>query len=204
MQYWVFYQAGVGGDGFGCMLEHATNIMPADGNLEWRLHYYEGACDVLQHPVRFYQAWWANNPLPFRYDKLPDKVLLNPVYVDLIKQQQNTVVTAHSCYFNLINQFEHRAIVEKDQVKIHLYSDNSERVYKDIQVKRGIDVPLARFKTFHQHINEIELSRTAYNMHINIEKAWRDWNYTQSCMNQLGIDLPKSVYDHYLTYIDNL
>jgi len=34
MQYWIFYQAGVGGDGFGCMLEHATNIEPADGDLE--------------------------------------------------------------------------------------------------------------------------------------------------------------------------
>lgn len=204
MQYWIFYQPGVGGDGFGCMLEHAINVKPADGNLEWRIHYYDGVYGILQRPIRFYQAQWANDPLPFRYHTLSDKVELNPIYVSLLKQQQNTVITAHHDYFNLIDQFEHQSIVEKDQVKIHLYSDNSERVYKDIRVKRGIDTPLKRFTKFHQHSNKKELARTDYHMHIDIEKAWRDWGYMQSCMNQLGIDLPKSVYDHYLTYIDNL
>jgi hypothetical protein len=204
MQYWVFYQAGVGGDGFGCMLEHATNIMPADGNLEWRFHYYEGAYNVLQRPVRFYQALWAQEPLPFRCGTLSDNIVLNPIYVDLIKQQQNTVITSHHDYFRLISKFVYRDVVETDQIKIHLYSNDSERVHRDVLLKRQIPVSLERFKKLHRHTNRIELSRTAYNMHIDIEKVWRDWSYMQSCMNQLGIDLPKSVYDHYLTYIDNL
>ena len=114
------------------------------------------------------------------------------------------MITAHYDYFKLISQFAYRDIVEKDQVKIHLYSDNSTRVYKDVQIKRGIDTPLEKFTKLHQYINKNELARSDYDIHIDIEKIWRDWNYMQSCMNQLGIDLPKFVYDHYLTYIDNL
>jgi hypothetical protein len=99
MQYWVFYQAGVGGDGFGCMLEHATNIKPADGKLEWRIHYYEGKYGTLERPVRFYQAKWANSPLPFRSTSLSDDILLNPVYVDLVEQKQNkTQLLPHTVF----------------------------------------------------------------------------------------------------------
>ena len=204
MQYWIFYQAGVGGDGFGCMLEHATNIEPADGDLEWRIHYYEGKYGILQRPVKFYQARWANDPLPFRYSTLSNNIMLNPVYVDLVKQQQNTVITAHHFYSKLIGHFEHQNIVEKAQVKIHLYSNNSARVYKDLQAKSGTNTPLEKFIKWHQHTNKIQFARPDYKMHIDIEQIWRDWVYTKSCMEQLNIDLPKSVYDHYLTYIDNL
>lgn len=204
MQYWIFYQAGVGGDGFGCLLEHAANVVPADGNLHWRLHYYEGAFGVPLPPVRFYQSLWANEPLPFRHNSLSPTTELNPIYVDLIKRQQNTVITAHHAYFTLINQFKYKDVVETDQIKIHLYSNNSKRVHQDLTLKRGGVGPIEQWKKLHQHVNKFELARTAYSMHIDIEQVWRDWNYTQSCMNQLGIDLPKSAYDHYLTYIDNL
>jgi len=204
MQYWIFYQAGVGGDGFGCMLEHATNVRPADGKLEWRIEYYEGKHGILTRPVKFWPARWANAPLPFRSNKLPSDILLNPVYVDLINQQQHTVIGAHHGYFDLIDCFEYQDIVETDQVKIHLYSDRSERVYQDLLIKRGYPNTLEVLTEYHQKQNQHEHARVAYNMHIDIERIWRDWAYTKSCMDQLNIDLPKSVYDHYLTYIDNL
>ena len=131
-------------------------------------------------------------------------VVLNPVYKDLIAQQKNTVITAHYVYFRHIDQFEHRSIVEQDQVKIHLYSDRPERVYADVVVKRGIDVSLDRFVSDYQKLVSSELKRPEYDIHINIEKARRDWHYMQDCMTQLNIELPKDVYDHYLTYINRL
>lgn len=202
MQYWIFYNPGVGGDGFACMLEHAINIYPADGVLDWRIHNYEdGSKDK---PVRFFQAHWALDPIPFRYPKLPADVVLNPVYKELISTEKNTVITAHYVYFDLIAQFEHRGLVEKNQVKIHLYSDRPERVRDDLAAKRGIDIPLDQYMTrFHPVISK-EFKRSEYAMHINIERAWRDWNYMQDCMTQLNIELPKHVYDHYLTYISSL
>lgn len=202
MQYWIFYTGGVGGDGFGCMLEHATNIYPADGLLEWRIEPYPG--NLGNMPRRFYQALWSSTPIPFREDTLENNVVLNPVYKNLIAKRKNTVITAHYNYFDLIDQFEYRNIVEKDQVKIHLYSDRPERVYVDLAAKRGVSVPLDQFVSVYQQIVAYEIARSEYAIHINIEQAWRDWNYMQDCMNQLNIELPNNVYEHYLTFVNSL
>jgi len=205
MQYWILYQPGVGGDGFGCMLEHADNIKPADGQLEWRFHYYDGRYGFLDRPIRFYQASWASQPLPFRSSKLPTSTELNPAYVDLVEQQQNTVITAHlNFYWDQVDQFEYSSVVKKDQIKIHLYSDRSKRVCQDFVTKRHIPTPIDWHEIYHQRVNNQELARKEYNIHINIEQAWRDWDYMQACMSQLNINLSKEVYDQYLTYIDNL
>jgi hypothetical protein len=204
MQYWIFYHGGVGGDGFGCMLEHANNIAPADGVLEWRFHAYSDDNKASPRPIRFYQAHWASDPLPFRSSRLPENTVLNPVYVDIVEQGQNTIITAHHGYFDQIDQFEYRSIVEKDQVKIHLYSNRSERVYNDFNIKRGAGTTLQQFSKLHQWINKGDFARRDYDIHIDIEQVWRNWNYTKECMEKLSIDLPKEVYDQYLTYIDNL
>lgn len=206
MQYWIFYQAGVGGDGFGNLLEHATNVLPADGFLEWRVHPYDDLSQSSDLPVRFFQPKWAQDPVPFRYPTLAQVTELNHNYVKLVAQGNNTVVTAHyNYYYDLIDQFEYKSIVEQDQVRIHLYSDRCQRVYQDLSVKRG--QPAIDQKTFeqqHQFNNQIELARSWYHIHIDIEQAWRSWDYMQDCMSQLSIDLPRAAYDHYLTYINNL
>ena len=41
MQFWIYFDAGAGGDGFANLLEHATNVKPWDQNLKvWRLSHY--------------------------------------------------------------------------------------------------------------------------------------------------------------------
>ena len=85
-----------------------------------------------------------------------------------------------------------------------MYSDRIERVYQDLLIKRGCPKTIEHFTNYHQKQNQDEHARIGYNMHIDIEQIWRDWTYTKFCMDQLNIDLPKSVYDHYLTYISNL
>jgi hypothetical protein len=208
MQYWIIYRAGVGGDGFANLLEHAENILPADGENRWRIHYREGRDGILDRPVRFYQAHWAFGPKPFRFPELPESIVLNPVYVDLVSQQKNTVITAHTPYFKLIDQFEYQSIVKQDQVMIYLYSDRCERVYRDLEAKRPEAVlefrDLTHFTSFHKIENSMELARRDYAIRIDIEQAWRDWDYLNNCLNKLGINLDKKYYDHYLTYIDNL
>jgi len=208
MQYWILYQAGVGGDGFANLLEHANNIFPADGEEQWRIHYKDGRYGILDRPVRFYQAHWAFDPIPFRLPTLTKSTVLNPVYVDLIEQQKNTVITAHHNYFNLINKFEHQHIVTQYQIIINLYSDRVQRVYRDLKEKRPESITiigdLTKFTNLFQTINLKESNRSDYVIHIDIEQAWRDWPYLNNCLTKLGIDLDKKFYDYYLTYIDNL
>lgn len=205
MQYWIFYWPGVGGDGFACLLEHANNIKPADGEIAWRIHHYNDKQDEIDRPIRFYQAAWTTRPLPFRtWWKGYDISSLNPIYVDLIHNKQNTVITAHFDYWQLIDKFSYKSLVETDQVKIHLYSERSQRVWHDLRIKRGTPMSLDEFAALHSSINERELSRSDYEIHIDIEQIWRNWDYMQDCMNRLRIDLSKDVYDHYLTFIRDL
>lgn len=185
------------------MLEHANNIQSADGVLEWRIHHY-GEHDSTDRPIRFYQAVWANHPLPFRFEHLPKHTELNPIYEDLIARGKNTVITAHLNYWRLIDQFKHRMTVQQDQIMIHLYSQRSKRVWHDLCMKRNCVTPVDTFEQQHMLLNDRELVRPDYALHIDIEHAWRSWDYMQDCMDQLGIDLSKDVYDHYLTFIADL
>jgi hypothetical protein len=207
MQYWIIYQAGVGGDGFGNLLEHADNVFPADGEEKWRIHYRDGRTGILDRPVRFYQAHWAyHNPMPFRSNSLPETPRLNPHYVELIKQQKNTVITAHPYYFEQVKQFEYKDLVKQHQLLINLYSNRVDRVYQDLVAKRPELLPglTPRYMRDISLENSKESTRSDYTIHIDIEQAWRDWPYLNSCLEKLGINLDKKYYDHYLTYIDNL
>ena len=206
MQYWIVFRPGVGGDGFANLLEHANNVFPADGVDDWRIHYRPGRDGILDRPVRFYQAHWAEDPIPFRYPMLPKSAVLNSVYTGLIAQQKNTVVTAHHHYFNLVDKFEHQHIVKQDRVLINLYSDRAERVYRDLKAKRpetNLNNSIA-FAHALKKANFADVNRSDYAMHIDIEKVWRNWSYLNNCLVELGIDLDKKHYDYYLTYIDDL
>jgi hypothetical protein len=179
-------------------------MKPADGRLEWRIHYYDDRYGSLDRPIRFYQAEWARHPLPFRFEHAQTTSELNPIYLDLIDRGLNTVITAHLNYWKYIDDFAHKAIVEQDQTKIHLYSKRTERVWQDLRLKRNDPVAFNLFHEQHLQLNQRELSRSDYAIHIDIELAWRSWAYMQECMILLGIDLSKDTYDQYLTFIDNL
>ena len=84
MQYWIFYEPGVGGDGFACLLEHANNVYPADGQLQWRFHFYNGFENVLKKPIRFFQSHWCEDPIPFRNFGNLNSAKVNPIYLQLI------------------------------------------------------------------------------------------------------------------------
>jgi hypothetical protein len=215
MQYWIIFQPGVGGDGFANLLEHANNVFPADGKDMWRIHYRDGRHGILDRPVRFSQANWAFDsnklpsiPMPFRLATLPKTTALNCVYVELIAQQKNTVITAHDNYFKQIADFEYSHIVKQDQVLINLYSNCCERVYQDLITKRPETIlefeDLTKFTNYFESVKSVEFNRSDYAIHIDIEKVRRNWLYLNECLVKLGIDLDKNFYDHYLTYIDNL
>jgi hypothetical protein len=197
MQFWIFFEAGVGGDGFANLIEHANNVTSADEEIGWRIHNEFTA-------VKFYGANWTTDPIPFRNQKVnADQVIINPNYVRLINQKQNTVLCAHPTpYREQIDTSQFKELVQKDQVKIHLYSTNTDRVKSDLIAKLpGIEIPDNWQNNIIKIINK-ELARTDYALHIDIERAWTDWKYLSSCLASVGIDLDKVYYDKYLNIIN--
>lgn len=203
MQYWILYEAGVGGDGFACLLEHANNVHPADGISKWRHHYYEDSLGILKRPIRFYQAAWCTQSiLPFRVKDAYMSADLNPVYTDLVSSKKNTVITAHTfLYKNEIELFKYKNIVQTDQVKIYLYSHRYQRVQDDLFKKRNTSYPSICML---ERLINYNLKSGWFDVYIDIEQVWRDWKYLDRILKQLEIDLDQSHYNQYLTYIDNL
>ena len=217
MQYYIIYQHGVGGDGFANLLEHANNMHRADGLRDpnrWRVMKKIG------NKTRFYGAPWTTiPPHPFRGHPMDKDSRLAESYLELIEKKKNTVISVHYSYLHSIKYFPFRELIERDQVKIHLYSTDFERVILDDRVKngRGLDkeqlVPAVNI-TDEIHVKDVDeamlvkeinknLTKFAsfYDMHIDIEQVWNSWEYLDEKLKILGIDLDKSHYDEYMKII---
>jgi hypothetical protein len=196
MQYWIFFEPGVGGDGFANLLEHADNVVSADGEQDWRIHHNNGA-------VKFYGAKWTTDPIPFRQLNVDTaSATLNPHYCDLIDQKQNTILCAHpNAYRSQIAQSPFKDLVQTDQIKIHLYSLDFDRVAADLVAKiPGVEINADWHSAMQKKVRG-ELARTDYAIHIDIEKVWTDWGYLVKCLTALGINLDQTHYEDYLNII---
>lgn len=191
MQYWILFQPGVGGDGFSNLLEHADNVYCADGKDKyWRIH------KRVTNAIKFYPAQWAD-PLPFKVPEAVVDTTFHPAYESIVQDGRNTIICAHpDVYFRDIIDFPKRHFIQKDQVKIHLYSSDPERVALALENKIG---PINR-KDWHINMDfrtSLGLRNKQYNAHIEIERAWRDWHYLQGCLDQFGLKLDKATWNEY-------
>lgn len=195
MQYWIFFQPGVGGDGFSNLLEHANNVYPADKFTSWRIH------KKFDRKVKFYGAQWADNckSQPFRQSSTDFKNLtLKNSYVDIVKNNRDTIIPVHYIYQKYIDLFPFKDLVEKDQVKIHLYSKNYERIILDAKIKNQFDESQDANLISNLINQNLKQLKSYYDIHIDIEQVWNDWNYLDVKLKLLGIDLDKSFYNTYL------
>lgn len=198
MQYWVFFHAGVGGDGFANLLEHADNIVPIDNKKLWRKQW------TVNGRVKFYGPHWVLGQFkPFRRYNITD-YQLNPHYIELVDSNQHTVVAAHYHYWNEIERFPDRNIIEKNQIKIHVYSTNYNRILEDFSIKTHSKIvdKSQWIQTCKSNV-ESNLKNSNYHIHINIDQAWNDWAYLQTQLDQLDIQLDKIHYNTYLSIINN-
>ena len=187
------FMAGVGGDGFANLLEHSSNVEPADGKLGWRIHYNVGA------QTKFYGCHWTLGPnKPFRQSYPINDTTLNPVYVGLVQRKINTVISGHYIYWSHINSCPHKDFIQTDQCIINLWSTNYNRIQKDFLLKhhKPHQDNLYPLRSIIDQIQD-ELNRP-YNCYIDIERCWNDWNYLNDKLKTIDIHLDKCYYDEYL------
>ena len=200
MQYWIFYYQGVGGDGFVNLLDHCNEASNYDYfPLQWRVY------SVVNGRIRFAQAHWTEmsdcGNYPLRTSNTQD-MKLNPEYVRLVESNATIFVPTHYTYWEMIDSYKHRPVVEKNQVKIHLYSDNYARVARDNIVKNRWPEPNLDFEIRKAKRSiTTELNNSAYHAHIDIEQIWSSWQYTKDCLSTLGLTLDEKVYQQYLSFL---
>jgi len=208
MQYWIFYTGGVGGDGFCNLLEHADNMTPADLRLEWRIHNKEGR--DYENTVKFYGPHWsmATRGHPFRrYDRVVPLDQIGKPYLDLIEHDRNTVIPCHTdVYFAQINECPYKDIVQKNQIKIHVYSLDFDRVNDDLIMKTGI-MPASNGnaeinKRYLQEEIEKYHNSGKFDYEVDIERVWRSWDYFANWLGNLGLTMNKKYYDEYIALVN--
>ena len=197
MQYWIFFWGGTGGDGFCNLLEHADNIKPADGILRWRTR------PTPSGKVAFTGPRFANVGSLFRnhigFDM--SKITLQEQYIKLVEEGINTVIPAHPWeYKEFLKEFPQRDIIEKDQYKILLYSNDTNRVLNDFIDKNPMNEKMK--KDFIEEMSTKNVLKDSpklgYQTYIDIERAWKDWDYLNEFLVKIGINLDKKYYDEYL------
>jgi hypothetical protein len=197
MQYWIFFWGGTGGDGFSNLLEHAEGMEPCDGERRWRIR------NVPNGKVAFRGPRFANVPSLFRNHHGFDlsKIRLLDHYVNLIQQGKNTVIPAHPWqYEEFLEQFPQRDIIEKDQHKILLYSNDTTRIIQDFIDKNPTSEKqkeeIIRVMSNKNVITDSP--KLGYKTYIDIDRAWKDWDYLNEFLTKIGINLDKKYYDEYL------
>ena len=225
MQYWIFFIGGVGGDGFSNLLEHSNNVEPADGKLLWRLRYNDLNIDkvAFAHPQFANDRRFLRNHHDFDFDLT--KIQLMTHYYQLILNNTNTVIPAHIYHYNFNEKFKYWNILEKNQHKIWLYSNNIQRVIDDFCDKNSKWVQTAcntrgrvyyglddnpdsnRNKSYRQRrVNNLSKydppywgsNQLDYKTLINIDRAWEDWDYLNNILISIGISLDRKYYEEYL------
>jgi hypothetical protein len=197
MQYWIFFWGGVGGDGLSNLLEHADNIESCDGVKRWRTR------PVPCGKMAFHGPRFANVPSLFRNHHGFDlnKIHLLDYYKNLIEQGKNTVIPAHPWqYDEFLEKFFQRDIIEKDQHKILLYTNDIERMVTDFIDKNPTSEKQKEilWKTMLGKDIIRDSPALGYQTYIDMDRVWKDWDYLNEILVNIGINLDKKYYEEYL------
>ena len=197
MQYWLFFWGGVGGDGLSNLLEHADNIESCDGVKRWRTR------PVPSGKMAFHGPRFANVPSLFRNHHGFDmtKIHLLDYYIKLIEQGKNTIIPAHPWqYADFLEQFPQRDIIEKDQHKILLYTNDIDRMVTDFIDKNPTSEEQKRtLRKSMEGKNIIKDSPAlGYQTYIDMDRVWKDWDYLNEILVNIGINLDRKYYEEYL------
>jgi len=189
MQIWLFFQAGVGGDGVANLLERSTNIMPLDGETGyWRIHR------IVDGNVKFY-APTVDQIGCFRHNQQFNQAInkLDSRYIDIVNQDLNCVVTSHDVDLRLLDASDCQDILCKKQIKVLLTSNHA-----DIDAIKGATKNLS--PTIYSQA-EIIFCPEKFDYILDVDRIKTDWNYVNTFCKNIGIELE---HDQYIQYCDLL
>jgi len=186
MQIWIYFQAGVGGDGLANLFEHANNVDTIDGQKFWRVHRY----------VDGLAKFWAPSVFPNngRGRSTPSMECVDQDFVDTVLGQQIfTIVTDHKISQDYDSQLPE--IFCTNRIKILLKSRDL-RLSLQLALKKNLlQIDQKKFNTSHKPVDSDILKQYDYSLFI--EDILNSWEFTQAFTKKLGLDLDKEHYDNY-------
>ena len=204
MQIWIYFQPGVGGDGFANLLEKAKskNSHAVDVNDQY--------CDIqrldtFEHPWRIHRR--VDNQIKFFYpsiDKnecfryplsrfnLQDNELIQS-YLDSVAQNKTIICTSHDFHLTHADNNDCQEILSKNRKKVLLYKIDSRTAWKNASIKNLYTGP----------VEKIYSPKTTYTMSkfdhvVDIDLVNTNWEYLENFCKKLDLKLEQSCYQDYL------
>lgn len=179
MIVWIFFEPGTGGDGFANLLEQSLNVVPLDGNKQWRIHRY------VDSKVKFWAPNLQNNS--FRVNTVEK---LTKKQIDIANSNdQFLIITSHD--LTLKNVFQKSVLPDNKHIKILLTSNNIKEQRVTSQIKNLIEFNSAIINGV--SINNVNL----LNFDLHLDTIPDDWNNFKNLVDNIGLNLPKEEFDHY-------
>jgi hypothetical protein len=197
MQFWIYFDAGAGGDGFANLLEHATNVKPWDKDLKvWRLsHYINDAATFYAPPIDHNGCFRTPKNGTSSSAFCQNDNTLHPSYIGRVQNNINTVCTSHDLGLESLNASDCQDILTKNQIKILIENSDPLVTYRACCIKN--------FKTGSLQPSENWLKWTAtldkspFDIVIDIAKIKTDWQYVKEFTDRFDIHLSESVYRYW-------
>ena len=191
MQIWIYFIAGVGGDGFANLLEWAGNVETLDSDRafkRWRVqHWVDGSPKFWSPNVDSQTIPCFRNALPF---KLSNNYLTRN-YVKMVNTGINTICTSHDIRFTALDSSDLQDTLKKNQVRVLLtcndYAQANHRARVKNLIKDTVGTDPLKETIDHSHFDYV----------LNINDVQRDWSVVEQFCQQVGLQLDRKYYDEY-------
>lgn len=188
MQFWIFFEPGIGGDGFGNLLEHSHNVQCIDGaDKFWRVHRIVDGEIKFSAPTPDHNHCFRSYLQPF----LTRDNHLHDSYTALVDQDINCVILSHDVFLTELDRSELRSVLMKNQKKILLLGDRKQAKWKS--AIKNLDPSLV----IHDPPDHLPIDRARFDWIIDMRTAITEWNIVDQFCQEAGLQLE---YQKYLEY----
>jgi hypothetical protein len=199
VQFWIYFDAGAGGDGFANLLEHADNITPWDQDLKvWRFsHYVNNEATFYAPPIDhngcFRTPKNGRSSSAFRCNEN----VLHESYVDRIQKNINTVCTSHDVTKKYLHASDRRDILEHNQISVYLFHPSYRQCSYQAALKNLIPkLPPKMVDNYYQPVRK-NINIKQFDFVLNIEQIQADPSALDQFCNTVGLNLNPERFQEY-------
>lgn len=199
MQFWVFFDAGHGGDGLVNLLEHSKNIITLD----------HGECVSATPEQQFWRVDRVVNDLPKFWAPTPDvngcfrnrtafdckSNKLHSTYVDIVNNNYNTIVTSHDTTLENLTNSDFYDTFVKNQIKIYVYNSNNSNRQENSFIKNLVEYNIHNVLVDKYQYNNV--NNENFDFIIDLGELLASWTAMKTFTKELGLTLDEQYFDQF-------
>jgi hypothetical protein len=198
MQFWIYFDAGDGGDGFANLLEHSDNVMTIDHNEcvhaspdkeLWRVDKFVNNRPKFWAPLPDLNGCFRNK---VRFDQSKNELTLN--YINAVNNKKyHTIVTSHEYELTHVDEHDTSDIILHDHVKVLIKSTNSKKSLENYLTKNLVEYDKKLLT-----VKEKAYKDSLFD-YVFIDSELQNWTKVNQFCTEFGLDLDQKYHNEYLS-----